>query len=810
MNLKRRDFLKIVGASALGFPFLDCSNKNYHSSITKAKWSPNIETWIQSVCQACPGGCGILVRVVDGKAVKIEGNPAHPVNRGRLCPVGQTGLQVLYNPDRIKAPLIKIGKKDSQKWGSISWEEATDMVVSKLKELRRSGEAYKLAVLEEKGEGMLHEMIDHFLHVYGSPNHIHEDHDSTLVHAFHLTHGIDDLLTYDFENCNFILSFGSGFLTSWPSPVQSMNAYAYLRQGRPGKKAKIVQVEPRYSITASRSDKWIPIEPGTEGMLALGIAYVIIKERLYDRKFIETFTFGFKDWIDETGNLHSGFESLILEKYRIDIVSETTGVPVDTIISLAKEYAASKPAVAVMDHNATNYSNGLHNALAIHSLNALVGSIDVPGGVLIQKKAPLQSLPEPSIDEFAMKSLSQSRIDNHGKNIFPNNIIKGEPYPLKALFLNKANPLFSSISSQDYRKAFEQIPFIVSFSSFFDESSQMADLILPDKTYLEKWQFVESSRMSKILTVGIAKPVVEDLFNTRSTEDVFLEIAKKMGPPVAAHFPWKNSYDFLLYKIDALFQTHRGIIFADPFEETQLKLLEERGWWVPQFASAKEFNEELMKKGGWWDPAYNFGVRSSVFKTPSQKFEFYSQVFKKRIENLTEELKDEVKGEKKEIILKNFKLTARGDDVYMPHYENARFDGNAEEYPLYLYIYQPLSLSNEYQANLPWYQEIVGFPLNMSWDSWAEINSETAAHLGIADYDFIWLESPFGKIKCMAKVYPGAMPDVVSVPYGLGHKALGRWAQNRGVNPLELLGPNYDEFTGLPLKFSVRIRVYKA
>ncbi|MEW5899962.1 MAG: nitrate reductase, partial [Acidobacteriota bacterium] len=108
MSLKRRDFIKIITASGLGFPLLDCSTKEYFSSIRKNEWTSGIEKWVQSVCQACPGGCGILVRVVDGKAVKIEGNPAHPVNRGRLCPLGQAGLQVLYNPDRIKGPMKKV------------------------------------------------------------------------------------------------------------------------------------------------------------------------------------------------------------------------------------------------------------------------------------------------------------------------------------------------------------------------------------------------------------------------------------------------------------------------------------------------------------------------------------------------------------------------------------------------------------------------------------------------------------------------------------------------------------------------------
>ncbi len=819
MGLKRRDFLKIIGGTALTLPLLECSTRDYHSPVRKDQWVPGIEKWIQSVCQACPGGCGILVRVVDGKAVKIEGNPAHPVNRGRLCPVGQAGLQILYNPDRIKEPMKKIGGRTSEKWKAVSWEEALEILSSKLKELKNSGEAHELVLLNEGNRGMLSEIFDRFMNVFGSPNHFGNDNDNSLIPAFTLTQGIDKALAYDFENSNYILSFGSSFLTSWPSPVQSMRAYAFLRQERPGKKAKIIQIEPRFSITACRSDRWIPIEPGTEGLLALGIAYVIIKESLYDRNFIEKFTFGFEDWKDKNGESHSGFKRLILNKYRLEMVSEATGISVDTIVTLAKEFAANKPAVAVLDNNATQYSNGMYNAMAIHSLNALVGSIDVPGGVLVKRDVPLQELPRVSVDEATKKSLAQPRIDSSDRGRFPftssvpsqipDNILEGKPYTVKLLMLYKSNPLFSSPNSEKYREALEKIPFIVSFSSFIDESTQYADLILPDKTYLEKWQYAESLPVSKVPIMGVGQPAIEDLFNARPTEDVILDLAQRMGTSFASHFPWKSSKDFLFFKIDNLFRARKGIIFTDFFEETQLRLLEDRGWWVPQFSSASQFKEELIKKGGWWDPSYDFGVRSFVFRTPSRKFEFYSQLFERKIEKLAEQLPEGEMG-KKEIILKNLNITGEEDSAFLPHYEEPQFKGEEHEYPLHLHIYRPLNLSNEYQANLPWFQEIMGFHLNMTWDSWAEINPETASELGIADSDLIWIESVYGRVRVQAKVYPGAMLDVVNVPYGLGHRALGQWAKNRGINPVELLGTNFDELTGLAVKSSTRVKIYKA
>ena len=819
MSVKRRDFLKIVSTSAAALPFLDCLPNGYFSSVRDGEWTPKDESWIQSVCQACPGGCGILVRVVDGKAVKIEGNPAHPGNRGALCSSGQAGLQLLYNPDRIKGPMKKVEGKNSFEWKSITWDEAMDTLVSKLKELKSSRKAYSLALLSEENGGMLGEIFDRFMTVFGSPNYLDDKSYTSLSTAFHLTQGIDDLLAYDFENTNYILSFGSSFLSNWPSPVQSIRAYSYLRQHRPGKKAKIVQIEPRFSITASRADQWIPIEPGTEGLLALGIAYVIIKENLYDENYVKKFTFGFEDWKDEKGGSHKGFKRLVLESYRSDFVSGATGISVDNIVSLAKEFAVNRPAIAILDKNATNYSNGLYNAMAIHSLNALVGSIDVHGGILVKRKPPIQELPDISIDETTQKSLLQPRIDKSEEGHFPfaesvpalipENILTDKPYPIEMLLLKNSNPVFSSPNGEVFKQALDKIPFVVSFSSFMDETTRYADLILPDKTYFEKHYYVESPSVSMYPIVAVGKPVLENLYNARPTEDVLLDISQRMGPSFASQFPWKNSKDFLSFKMESLFHAQKGIIFTDEFEEAQLKLLEDRGWWVPQFSTASEFKRTLLEQGGWWDPSYAFGVRSYVLRTPSRKFEFYSQLFKEKFEKIVlhpGENEVDLTRSRLEIL----KIEARGDDVFLPHYEVPRYSGDQDEYPFHLYIYQPLNLSNEFFANQPWFQEIIGFHLNMSWDSWAEINPDTAAELGIEDGELIWIESASKRVQVIAKIYPGTIPDVVSVPYGLGHKSLGRWAKDRGINPVELLGTDFDELTGLSIKLSARVKIYKA
>ncbi|MFQ6082697.1 MAG: molybdopterin-dependent oxidoreductase [Candidatus Aminicenantia bacterium] len=819
--MDRRDFLKIAGGTTIGLALLEFPFCTLVPRKKIRKWQVEIERWIPSVCQECSGRCGIIVRVIGDRVVKIEGNPYHSTNRGKLCPKGHAGLQTLYNPDRLKGPMKKIGGKDSKEWKSISWEEAIDTVAKKLINLRNSGEPYSFVFWEKNSQGVMSELIGRFLEVYGSPNLIQDNSWEGIAKIHYLTQGVDKIFAYDFENSNYILSFRGDLLENWPSPIEAHRAYAHLRTRKTGKKAKIIQIDPRFSITAAKADKWIPINPGTEGVLALGIAYVIIKEELYNKNFITNYTFGFEDWKDSNGQTHIGFKSLVLAEYHLDYVSEITGVSVDTIIDLAKEFALSKPSVAVIGSNTTFYSNGLYNALSIHSLNALIGNVDMPGGILTQDKIPYSPFPEIERDNIAQKCLSIPRIDEAEGEKYPlasqvpsviaEKIIKEEPYPIKILFLYQANPLFSLPDQKNLKKAFKKIPFIVSFSSFMDESTEWADLILPDHTYLEKWEDNPISPISYFTGLGISQPVIEPLYNTKHTGDVILSLAKKLGNPIDRNFPWKDFKELLFYKLEGIFKAQRGTIFTDSFEEAHVRLLEERGWWIPEYKTFDEFKKELLKKGGWWDPAYYYGKWGRVLRTPSRKFEFYSQLFEEKIrksldlkeENLWESRRTEKK-------MKELGINARGDKVFIAHYEPLRISERKEEYPFYLNFYQPLAFMNENGANQPWLQEIVGSYVNMKWDSWIEINPEKAKELGISENDWVWIESPFGKFRTRAKLFSGAMPEVVNIPYGFGHKALGQWAKDRGINPTELIGKDFDKLTGLPAKFSTKVKIYKA
>jgi anaerobic selenocysteine-containing dehydrogenase len=794
MKFNRRDFLKMGGgagvAIALGGGFWKWSQLPAVENLN----APGVERWVPTVCAQCMGGCGILVRVIDGWAVNIAGNPLHPVNRGTLCPKGIAGLQGLYDPDRTRTPLKRAGKRGEGKWQPISWDEAFHLVTESLKDLRQKGEAHQLVVLGGQYRGLMRSLWERFLEAFGSPNYIDNKFrwEAEPMEGLFFTQGIYSLPAYDVDNAKYLLSLGSDLLESYWSPVQALSAYGYFRRGRPGQRGKLVQIEPRLSVTGIKADEWIPIQPGTEGMIALGIANMIIKEGLYHKEFVSNHTFGFENWMDSNGKERIGFKEFVLSAYDPDTVSKITGVPVDTIIRLAREFASNQPALAL------GYRDRPFHQMAVSVLNGLVGNIDKSGGVLIPRIAPLQELPPFKKDATARKGLQKERVDqgqklpvlSHQPYLFAKNVLSGKPYKPKVLFLYYTNPLFSNPSPDLFSKAFAEIPFIVSFSPYLDDSALYADLILPDHTPLERWQDDPLFLNSGFPVLGIRQPVIEPLYQTKATGDVLLHMAKALGGEIEKAFPWNDFKEVLLYGIKGIFDAKRGDTFGLQFDQAWTRLLERSGWWAPSYKTFDEFWRLLQEKGGWWDPIYDFQEWDRIFRTPSKRFEFYAQSLQQiHPASTTKEMKE---------------------TSFLPHWEESKTGGEEKDYPYHLHVFRTMPLTGSRNANQPWLQASVGSYLFARWETWVEINPETAKQLEISDEDWVWVESAKGKIRARAKLYKGAMPDVVNIPFGEGHQSGGRWARGLGENPYRLLLDDLDLITGYPMKGITRVRIYKA
>ncbi|VEN73063.1 conserved hypothetical protein [Candidatus Desulfarcum epimagneticum] len=491
-------------------------------------------TYEDSVCGLCPGGCGVTARKVGDRVVKIEGRKGYPVNDGGVCLLGLSGPQLLYGPTRVKTPLKRVGERGEGKWKKISWEEAISETASLLGDLRDAGKSWAVGCVSGSGHGVTARLFERFMTAYGSSNFMTAP---SMDDSFALAMGAapgEAAAAFDFENADFVLSFGSAVLDGWGSPARMFMAHGkWVESG-----GKLVQVEPRFSNTAAKAYKWLPARPGTETALALGIAHVIIRSGGYDREFISRATSGF-----------DAFKKFVKD-YSPEKVAEITGIgDPDLIRVVAREFAAARRPVAICGRGQGDAAGSLGEFSAVHSLNALVGSVNRDGGVWALEKDAYIRWPEPEKDEAARAGLGKGRADGAGVgryaaarsllNRFPARTLSGE-YPLEALLIHGANPLYSMPDTATVKKAFDRAGTIISFSSYMDETAMYADLILPNHVYLERYEDVPvPPGMPKPVT-GLAKPVVEPLFDTMHSGDAVIRLAGEMGGSVAASFKWES------------------------------------------------------------------------------------------------------------------------------------------------------------------------------------------------------------------------------------------------------------------------------
>jgi anaerobic selenocysteine-containing dehydrogenase len=488
--MDRRNFIKLTAITGTSAALTACGNPENQiiRFIPEEELVPGIATWKPSVCPLCSAGCGVLARVMEGDAEvfrngqagvirmglvkKLEGNPDDPISQGKLCARGQAAVQVTYHPDRLDKPRKRSGERGSGQFVDISWDEALKEVAGQLDALTAANDQASLAFLTTPRRGRRFDVIAQLLQGYGAPAPIAYEvfSDDVLRRANAMSFGSHQLPTFDLENSRYVIVFGADLLGTWNSAVAQSAAYGRMRQGgRAGNRAKFVYVGERLSQTGANADEFIAIRPGTDGALALGIARA--------------------------------------QGYPPEEVEKRTGVPASTVERLAREFAENAPAVAIIGGAPLAHTNGLFNALAVNTLNRVAGTVNKPGGVSFIPQA--SAVPTRALGEL---------LQGHGP---------------KVLFVDGVNPVYGSPAALKVADALKRIPFIVSFGSFIDETSALADLILPDHSFLESW--VDSAPESGAATAVPVKfgPAMRPLYDTRSTPDVLLDVSRRLSKPLA-------------------------------------------------------------------------------------------------------------------------------------------------------------------------------------------------------------------------------------------------------------------------------------
>jgi menaquinone reductase, molybdopterin-binding-like subunit len=571
--MERRDFIKISALSGVMATLEGCrsAEKQLIRFVPEEELIPGIATWKPGVCTLCSSGCGLQVRVMQGEAEvvrqgkqglikmglakKLEGNPQHPVNQGKLCARGQAGLQVLYHPDRITHPIKRSGPRGSGEFQPISWEDALKELGAHLSALQTANPPTSVAFLSRPLSGQRRQLVDRFLSAYGAaPAFWYEPFDEgVLRQANLLSFGHFRLPTFDLGSADYVISFGADFLGTWNSPVAQSIGYGEMRQGRPGRRAKFVQVESRMSQTGANADEWIPCRPGTEGVLALGIAHVILSEKLAPQ-----------GPGSRAGSLIAGW-SAGLPDHTPEAVEKQTGVSAAVVKRLAHEVTRTGSAAAMIGGAPLAMGNGLPTALAVNALESLV---DQGHG-----SAPILSFtPELPMDAWkAPRRQSLSAL----------HALVGDAHtspPPQLLLLYDANPVFSAPPTLHVRGALAKIPNIVSFGSFIDETSALADLILPDHAPLESWLDSVPESGSSRAVVSLAPPAVLPLHDTRPMPNVLLGLAHQLGGEIAKALPWPT-FDAMLRAAYVPLRTRAGSIDAKTDDDFWDALQTQGGWW---------------------------------------------------------------------------------------------------------------------------------------------------------------------------------------------------------------------------------------
>ena len=571
MGLTRREFLKWAGFSAGGAVVLNaCGIPEQELRVQSPAFMPEdlvkgTDNWYATLCRQHDSGCGIVVRVMEGRAKKIEGNLDFPINRGSHLASCEAGLQSLYHPDRIAKPLRRLGDRGSGSFQEMDWGTAMDEVVGRLRELRDRGEADTVVMVTNPLRGHLGMVTKRFADSYGATYMPYEAlEDAVYRETVRRLFGQEVLPDLDLENTRSLLSFGADFLGTWVSPIRFARGYGHFRQGESGGRQEgrgtFVQVESRLSHTGASADQWVPIKPGMEGALALSIANVLIFERGTDGQAADTL-----------------FKDIDLERYRPEAIAEELGIPrlrgkdaADTIRELARRLDEEKPSLVIGGGTAAAHTNGLANLMAIYSLNYLLGSVNKPGGLVFNPASP-----------FGDISASASGASFEEWHQLVDRFRWGQPRPVNMMLVYNADPLYGLPGALDIRSALKDT-FIVSFSNFLDDTTAHADLVLPIRMYLEDWGDDIPDPAPQYQTVGFQQPVVNPppgIDVKGGFGDLLLTIAEQLGGDVKGRLPWKTFRDVVRQGARELFGLPRGSVKADDFDAFWTGLLQRGGWW---------------------------------------------------------------------------------------------------------------------------------------------------------------------------------------------------------------------------------------
>ena len=845
-NVSRRRFLQATGvtgaataAAVVGVP--GSGFEPTSAEAQAARRQPNTVV-TKNICHQCPARCGIDVYTTDGRVHAIYGTADHPISNGKLCPKGPLGIYVLYDPDRWRGPMKRTnpnkGRNEDPGFVPITWDEALDTVAERLNGLRERGESHRFSILYGRGWGAsCAGLLGTFGSLYGSPN-VPIGHSSMCsdgsIKSKAFTDGNGSYNAHDYRNCNYLLMFGCGFLEAFRPYNNNMQMWGYMR-GRKTPKTRVTAVDVHVNTTLAASDRGLLIRPGTDGALALAIAHVILTEGLWEKSFVGDFADRLNHFVPgqtvteammpepvedpETGEMVAaaptgeGFVPKwthgLVDWWNIELkdrtpewAAEVTDIPAETIRTVAREFGRTRPAMAIFERGAHSHTNGIYNGMAIHSLNALVGSLFAKGGMMYQMGPSYGPMPADANDykdDWANNGAWKGfpRIDKKGatdgyllannmmQEIGPNHLA-GDPYKLDTVMFYQNNAIFTAPNGQVWEEAMKDV-FIIDTSPFPTETGHFADIILPDHTYLERYQDAPTYPFEGYPLTQLRVPAIEPIHDTKYFGDVVIELGKRMKGPMAEYYTALDSSENVLRHLAKGFESDPGDNGVNSWESW----VEKGVWYKKPYLwqqrdgvfyewDGQDYNREMSEEE----------VAEKLLKTSSGRFEFRSSALEANAEWIA---------------------GATGRDpakLMFPQWEAPEHPGGGDLY----FVTPKVALHAEGRGhNIPMVIAHLQPTVGGRGEAFVEINPETARERGIEDLDRVTISSTAGSIEARCRVYAGVRPDTVVLPMEYGHWASGRWST---AVPTEHCGEATvnasDRITGQCMYYSTKVNVTKA
>jgi anaerobic selenocysteine-containing dehydrogenase len=789
-DITRRDLIKLGAASAAvmatgkvgGSPALAGTVDLAEGGRDFSPDTGAERTMIPSACWNCVTRDSMIGFVENGRLVKLEGNPNSIRGRGKICSKGAAGINQLYDPDRILYPMKRVGKRGSGNWKRISWNEALDELSARLKKLRDDGHPEKFMFHYGRMKASSSKIVKMFLDNYGTGT--VGNHTSICEGAKwtgqELTWG-KHYDNWDFDNTKFVVNFGSGVLEAHTNHIPTCQR---LGDAMVDRGVKMYTFDVRLSNTAAKSTEWLPVKPGTDGAVALAMCNVIMQAGLYDKEFFKFI----KATKDSNASTNQKVDALKkhLAKYTPEWAEKVSTVPAAKIKSIALEFAKTKPACVISYRGAVAHYHGADTERAIQMLAAITGNIDNPGGrclaVGAKWKSPKGPKEKPKAKKLKIVDGFKGDIayPTHHANHQILKVIKDGSHGRPEIYMWYCyTPVYANGECQeniDILKDESLIPFTVCVNAYYDESAALADMILPNPSYLEWWDWEDMVSPTQVPEYYIRQPFVKPLGESRDFKDVVCDLADRMGFPLgfnsAEEFvkmscemtPGVKEAGGLEYmkkhgvyhdpKAKPKYYTYKKEVKADALKQEGVVLDEATGvYWNWKTAKAK--SEAEAKQTGYVKTknAYKGYVGQEIggkvyagFKpdklNKSGYFELYSELLEMKA------------------------IPPLPSYVAIPEHEKM---GSGD---LILTTYKVPVHIHSRSSNCKWLTEIYH-------DNPAMINTVTAKQLGIKNGDKIKVKSEAGEITTTANVTDAVVPGAIAISHHVGRWEYGRYASGK-------------------------------